>query len=153
MVWLGSGWLWSNWLGSSWLGRKRKRGLDGWVGFGRAIRRRGLKVRARLWSEQFADGNELRGQVAALKKNREAGIEGLVDGDGSVGVAEPIGAGQYLEDDLSESDGVVFEDDAVMLKAEDRVEFGSTATRAVSRFGALREIGRASCRERVCVPV
>ena len=131
------------WLGSNWFGGKWKWGLDGWVGSWCAESCR-FKTGARLWGEQFPEGNELGREVASFEVDGEAGIEGLVDGDSSLGITEAVGAGQYLKDDLSQSDGVVVGDNTVVLEAEDGVEFGSMSTRAVSRIGALRDHRKAA---------
>ena len=115
----------------------------GWLSFGCADRRR-RGTGTRLRREQFAEGDELGGEVASFEEDGEASIKRLVDGDGSVGIAEATGAGENLEDDLSESDGVVFGDDAVMFKAEDGIKFSRAPAGAIGRLRALGNDGKAT---------
>ena len=89
-------------------------------------------------SEQLAQRDELRLQLPPVVVDGEAVVEGLMDGDRGLGVAEAVRARKDLEGEAFKADGVVVSDDAFVLKADDAVELARAEPRAV---GAPRSGG------------
>ena len=80
-------------------------------------------------AEEFTERNEPGRELSPFVVDGEAMAEGLVDGDGCFGVAEAVGTGEDLEDDLVEPNAVVLPTTCACLKQRIR-----SSSAALSRF-------------------